>query len=854
MAGPLLTAYIEVRAKADSLKPDIEAPAKAAGQAAGQAAGREFGRSYTQTAASGASGVNAEMRKQGVQAGNSLVDGVKQSSRKLSETTKALYAAGGAAAGAALAAGIATNLEFGSANAKLRAQLGLTKTDSAAYGKAAGQIYAQNWGGSIDDVNAGLVSVKQNLTGLADTSLASLRKLTPEFLAFSDVYGKGVEETTRSVSQLLRTGLAPNAQAALDVLTKGFQSGLNSADDLLDTVDEYSTVFRQLGLSGQDAFGLLQQGVKAGARDTDTLADALKELTIRASDGTAAAGFKLIGVNAQQMRDAIVKGGPPARAALDEILDGIASIQDPAKRSQAALGLFGTKAEDLQGALKGLDLDTAASQFGATAGAAKRMSDAVGDSPASKIEAYRRKLQLLTAEAVKLPGPLGDGAAGVIAFGGDALTAAGSIAQIVTALRGVKTAQLLAAGATDVDTTAVLANTKALQWEAIAAGEAAGATGIAGAAGAGAAAAGGRFLGKVGGFFGGIGAAAGKAGLLESAGKIGLFKGAGLIGVGGGGKLSQDKVFAGLVKEGHADEAAKSFKLATEEMKKFGQTEDQVRSHFPLYTAAVAAASGATKENAAATTQASTRADLYAASLHRIPARTVSNVEADISQATARVAEMKRRLADPHLTNPEKTKLRADISAAQARIRQLKGELNSIPDQTVHVMIAERLVQSAAVYNSGIRSGIQLRAAGGPVYGPGTETSDSIDARLSNNEHIWTAAEVRGAGGHVAVERLRKQALGGLHDLVHAKARLSAGPRVSGFGGRGSTSGSAAGSGSGLSRADLDYLIEGIAAAVARHGTDLADAVASRPIILDGTRLDRALGHQASVISRTGRR
>ncbi len=47
------------------------------------------------------------------------------------------------------------------------------------------------------------------------------------------------------------------------------------------------------------------------------------------------------------------------------------------------------------------------------------------------------------------------------------------------------------------------------------------------------------------------------------------------------------------------------------------------------------------------------------------------------------------------------------------------------------------------------------RASGGSVFGPGTETSDSIPAMLSNNEHVWSAREVRGAGGHGAMERLR---------------------------------------------------------------------------------------------------
>jgi hypothetical protein len=48
-------------------------------------------------------------------------------------------------------------------------------------------------------------------------------------------------------------------------------------------------------------------------------------------------------------------------------------------------------------------------------------------------------------------------------------------------------------------------------------------------------------------------------------------------------------------------------------------------------------------------------------------------------------------------------------------------------------------------------------AAGGPVRGPGTGTSDSIPALLSNNEHVWTAREVANAGGHAAVEALRAQ-------------------------------------------------------------------------------------------------
>ena len=39
------------------------------------------------------------------------------------------------------------------------------------------------------------------------------------------------------------------------------------------------------------------------------------------------------------------------------------------------------------------------------------------------------------------------------------------------------------------------------------------------------------------------------------------------------------------------------------------------------------------------------------------------------------------------------------------------------------------------------------RAAGGEVKGPGTGTSDSVPARLSDGEFVLTAKAVRGAGG-----------------------------------------------------------------------------------------------------------
>ena len=51
-------------------------------------------------------------------------------------------------------------------------------------------------------------------------------------------------------------------------------------------------------------------------------------------------------------------------------------------------------------------------------------------------------------------------------------------------------------------------------------------------------------------------------------------------------------------------------------------------------------------------------------------------------------------------------------------------------------------------------------AMGGAIYGPGTGTSDSIPALLSNGEHVLTAAEVAAAGGQGAIYAWRKSLKG----------------------------------------------------------------------------------------------
>jgi hypothetical protein len=71
-----------------------------------------------------------------------------------------------------------------------------------------------------------------------------------------------------------------------------------------------------------------------------------------------------------------------------------------------------------------------------------------------------------------------------------------------------------------------------------------------------------------------------------------------------------------------------------------------------------------------------------------------------------------------------------------------------------------QLAKLFGVHPDNVHIDLKGFAAGGPVWGAGTETSDSIHALLSRDEHVLTAEEVRRAGGHGAVLAWRSALMG----------------------------------------------------------------------------------------------
>ena len=304
----------------------------------------------------------------------------------------------GVAIGKAINGAIQDGLQVEVGNDRLQGLTGISEADALRLGRAAGQAYTQNFGDSVEaNMDTTRLALQFDLID-ADTSTRNAQTVVEGLAGISDVLGEDVRPIAAAVTTMLNTGLAKSAQNAFDILATGAREGVNRSEDLIDTFTEYPATFSRLGLSAEEALGLLNQGLGAGARNSDLAADALKEFQIRATDASEASaeGFEALGLNAEEMTAKIARGGQDANDGLELVLAKLRETEDPVLRNAAAVALFGTQAEDLGEALFAMDLTTAVDQLNGVTGSAERMFSTLADNDATKLEQAQRNIEVAT--------------------------------------------------------------------------------------------------------------------------------------------------------------------------------------------------------------------------------------------------------------------------------------------------------------------------------------------------------------------------------------------------------------------------------------------------------------------------
>jgi phage-related minor tail protein len=308
-------------------------------------------------------------------------------------------AAAGAAAGLAIGTGVVGAMDVQKANSKLAAQLDLTKAESKRIGQVAGDLYKNAYGDSIEGVNDAVGAVMSSIKGMSNASSRDLKAVTTQALDFASAFEVDVSRAAQVAGTVVNQGLAKNGTQAFDLLTRAAQKvPAELREGVLDAASEYSQFFDALGFQGPEAFGLLVKGAEKGEIGLDKMGDAIKEFTIRASDGSTASAdaFKAIGLDADTMANKFLKGGKTSNKAFKQTIDGLLGIKDPAKQSQAAIALFGTPLEDLNTAeipafLK--SMTQGAKAMDGWNGSTKRMGKTLNDNASTNIESFKRQAQ-----------------------------------------------------------------------------------------------------------------------------------------------------------------------------------------------------------------------------------------------------------------------------------------------------------------------------------------------------------------------------------------------------------------------------------------------------------------------------
>ena len=281
--------------------------------------------------------------------------------------------------------------DFQSSQGRLQASLGLTESQAKSMNGTVKSLWKEGFGESVDEVAKGVANVSQNMKGLKGDEL---KTATQNAFVLGKTFDADINESTRSAGQLMKD-FGVDSTKAFDMLTWGFQNGLDFSGEFLDTVREYSPQFSEMGYSGEQMMNTLKAGFDAGSWSLDKVGDSIKESHLRMQDMSQATkdAYSTLGFSAEEYAGKIAKGGTEGNKAFQEIVGALMKVEDETTRNQLATDLFGTQYEDLRekvifamagasGSIEGLEGTTA------------RAGSAIQDNFGTRLTKVWRELQV----------------------------------------------------------------------------------------------------------------------------------------------------------------------------------------------------------------------------------------------------------------------------------------------------------------------------------------------------------------------------------------------------------------------------------------------------------------------------
>lgn len=284
-------------------------------------------------------------------------------------------------------------LDLNDASNLLQAQTGLTGDELQDFVDIGDEIYKANWGDSLADVHDVMQDV-HNITGLENDEL---QDMATHALAVRDIFEADIKESVRAADTLMEQ-FGVDGTEAFDAITAGFQRTGDPAGDLLDTFNEYSGNISEMRFSVQEFLEILQGGLEGGARNTDDLADSLREFNTRLTTGESKAGLLALGLG--DLYNAFTEGDVSGAEIFKATVDALDDLGEGQEQANLAFDIFGTRAEDM-GLKVVLAMDDAIGRTEDFTGAMEGAEEAVGQGLHPAINSLKRTFEIEMARALE---------------------------------------------------------------------------------------------------------------------------------------------------------------------------------------------------------------------------------------------------------------------------------------------------------------------------------------------------------------------------------------------------------------------------------------------------------------------
>ncbi|USK48864.1 transglycosylase SLT domain-containing protein [Bacillus sp. CMF12] len=274
----------------------------------------------------------------------------------------------------ALAGKVANDLD--SSAGRIEARLGITAERAEKLADIGEDVWKNAFGENVREAGDAITLVSNNLNDIPNEKL---KDAAQSAFFLSEAFDADLNESTRAAGQLMKD-FEDSSDKAFDVITWGFQNGLDYTGEFLDTIREYSPQFAEMGFTSEQMLNGLKAGFDEGSWSLDKLGDAIKESHLRmgALDKATVEAYTSMGLNAEKYVEKIAKGGEEGNKAFQEIVKKLMQVEDATERNALSTAFFGTQYEDLREKVI-FAMAGASKEIANLEGTTKRASDALQD-------------------------------------------------------------------------------------------------------------------------------------------------------------------------------------------------------------------------------------------------------------------------------------------------------------------------------------------------------------------------------------------------------------------------------------------------------------------------------------------